>query len=410
MMGPVKLVNRVTAPPVYRSNMVQSAQLKPSGQGTVRQAAPPVYRPQAAQSAQLKLTSQGTVRQAAPPVYRPQAAQSAQLKLTSQGTVRQAAPPVYRPQAMVPVQRAVSAKQSAGIARGGAPPVYRPNARPVQRAVAGCGAPPVYRPQPTPQQRTAIQAKIDLAITAHGLQISRGADLKRFIGDFKFTGGTTYRHMSNKSLRLEAAAVVLKETISGSKETSELLTKAANALEKLETRAESWERYTEDRKDQFVGSAARNSKLNSAGNLYDSLVFEALATTGAANPEHYQSEIVALARHYVYKRIAAGQRAALLTEMESNGAGVLTNVANDMNGHIDETGKALEMPTSTISSVKATLAANLTTFKEPVLGVMMNLLKSADDLLAKGVWYGNSNIDGEDYVAHLPKVNQFAGF
>ena len=60
--------------------------------------------------------------------------------------------------------------------------------------------------------------------------------------------------------------------------------------------------------------------------------------------------------------------------------------------------------------VKATLAGNLMTFQQPVLGVMANLLKSADDLLAKGVWYGDSNMDGTDFAAHLPKVNQFAGF
>jgi hypothetical protein len=270
-------------------------------------------------------------------------------------------------------------------------------------------APAVYRPQPTPQQR-AIQAKIDLSITAHGLQVSRGADLKRYVGDFEFAGGTTYRHMSSKSMRLEAAAVVLNETIRNSKETEDVLTAAGKALEGLESRAESWERYTEDRKDQFIGSGARNSKLNNAGNLYDSLIFEAIQVTGSAQPEHYLSEAGALARQYTYKRIAAGQRAALLNEIQTNGAGVIAAVTGDMNAHMDATGKALGLPATTINPVKTTLAGNLTTFREPVLGVMKNLLNSADDLLVKGKWYGDSNLKGTDFAPHLPKVDQFAGF
>ncbi len=89
---------------------------------------------------------------------------------------------------------------------------------------------------------------------------------------------------------------------------------------------------------------------------------------------------------------------------------MIATVTGDMNAHMDATGNALGLPATTIDPVKATLAGNLMTFQQPVLGVMANLLKSADDLLAKGVWYGDSNMDGSDFAAHLPKVNQFAGF
>ncbi|MFI9630485.1 DUF4157 domain-containing protein [Streptomyces sp. NPDC052042] len=254
-----------------------------------------------------------------------------------------------------------------------------------------------------------VQRRIDVAVTQKGVELRRDGDAERLPKDFNITGNT-YRHMSPKATRIEAAQSALMEFLANQPEQQKKIKEVADLVAALQARAASWERYTEDKKDQFIGDKTRNSKLAGKGdkNLYDSISFEALQAKGAYESWHLMQDAGALTRQYAYKQIAQNGAQPVLARVrdEQQTALIMQEIEQEVDVSLNSTGAKLGLTPAHINQTAHDILQILGgQGPQVVIGVVEDVASMAIRTMHEGEWYGNLTQDGEPHGQHVPDVH-----
>lgn len=196
---------------------------------------------------------------------------------------------------------------------------------------------------PEPKNAARIlQRKIEAKITINGFEFERDGELIRYIPGYELPGGKTYRHMAPKSLRASAGEEYLKSLLQADPGAVGTIQSGKQLLQDVQDRAVNWERFTEEKGDQFLGESTRNLKISDS---YDSMMFEAIFTNTPIDIMMIERDAGALVRHYTYKAMKDGKTDALINKINdaNNWPAIILDVRTHISTELQNTSKIIKL-------------------------------------------------------------------
>lgn len=233
---------------------------------------------------------------------------------------------------------------------------------------------------------TVLQKRAKVVIDNDGLQVYRDGDFKYLNEYLPEFGGTVYRHMSPKNLRLNVARAFLMAQHSS----NEIFLSAQKQLMKLQNQLTGFEYYTEHLGKQFAGEAKSNRLLNKGE--YDSILIAANQAGKDIDANFIDIELDALAEDYMYHFLSTHSSDAMEFIRVSQSKQLTLPaiwIFTFMKSRIEETAKKLSVkPDSVLELLQQRV--------NPIMAhkAMGNVAYATEQAFVKGNWIGPTNIDG----------------